>query len=132
MGESRPCSAAGNLAVYRITQEALTNARKHGDGGPVPGVRGNLAADGAPIPVGDPPAGGELGSARVGRGQEFLRNARPDGQEPIIDSQADGLAAEPRAVGHGGLTRADELADHGERATGGSAGTAPTEVGRAA
>jgi signal transduction histidine kinase len=34
-GEARPLPAAGNLAAYRITQEALTNARKHGDGGPV-------------------------------------------------------------------------------------------------
>ncbi|WP_084599588.1 sensor histidine kinase [Actinoplanes subtropicus] len=34
-GESRPLPAAANLAAYRITQEALTNARKHGDGGPV-------------------------------------------------------------------------------------------------
>jgi signal transduction histidine kinase len=35
VGEARPLPAAGNLAAYRITQEALTNARKHGDGGPV-------------------------------------------------------------------------------------------------
>lgn len=34
-GEPRPLPATGNLAAYRITQEALTNARKHGDGGPV-------------------------------------------------------------------------------------------------
>ncbi|GAA2623795.1 sensor histidine kinase [Paractinoplanes durhamensis] len=34
-GEPRPLPASGNLAAYRITQEALTNARKHGDGGPV-------------------------------------------------------------------------------------------------
>lgn len=35
VGDARPLPAAGNLAAYRITQEALTNARKHGDGGPV-------------------------------------------------------------------------------------------------
>jgi len=29
-GEPRPLPATGNLAAYRITQEALTNARKHG------------------------------------------------------------------------------------------------------
>ncbi|GIF23052.1 signal transduction histidine kinase [Actinoplanes tereljensis] len=34
-GQARPLPATGNLAAYRITQEALTNARKHGDGGPV-------------------------------------------------------------------------------------------------
>ncbi|MFI1994861.1 sensor histidine kinase [Actinoplanes sp. NPDC020271] len=34
-GEPRPLPAGADLAAYRITQEALTNARKHGDGGPV-------------------------------------------------------------------------------------------------
>ncbi|MEV6348275.1 histidine kinase [Actinoplanes sp. NPDC051851] len=31
-GEVRDLSASGSLAAYRIIQEALTNARKHGDG----------------------------------------------------------------------------------------------------
>ena len=35
VGQVRALPAAGNLAAYRITQEALTNAQKHGDGGPV-------------------------------------------------------------------------------------------------
>ncbi|GIJ47957.1 two-component sensor histidine kinase [Virgisporangium aliadipatigenens] len=34
-GESRPLPAVVSLAVYRIVQEALTNAHRHGDGGAV-------------------------------------------------------------------------------------------------
>jgi signal transduction histidine kinase len=34
-GEPIALPASADLAAYRITQEALTNARKHGDGGPV-------------------------------------------------------------------------------------------------
>jgi signal transduction histidine kinase len=48
-GESRELPALVDLAAYRIVQEALTNAHKHGDGGA--GLRIGYADDGVVIEV---------------------------------------------------------------------------------
>ncbi|GAA2714669.1 sensor histidine kinase [Actinoplanes palleronii] len=98
VGDVRPLPASGNLAAYRITQEALTNARKHGDGGTV-SVRVTFERDRLVIEVSNgvpekvvpgaggfgligmreraAAAGGTIGTAKTGQGPFIVRAELP-------------------------------------------------------
>jgi signal transduction histidine kinase len=60
-GATRPLPAAVDLAAYRIVQESLTNAHKHGTGGGVQ-LRVAYTADGLAITVDNRAARGKAGS----------------------------------------------------------------------
>jgi signal transduction histidine kinase len=64
-GPARPLSGSLDLALYRIAQEMLTNARRHGDGGPVE-LTLTYASDAVTLAAGNGigPAAAEPGTAR--------------------------------------------------------------------
>jgi signal transduction histidine kinase len=70
-GPVRPLPAATELAAYRIIQEALTNASKHGAGGADLGL--TYTGDGLTIAVTNPIRPGPAGSAGTGHGLVGMR-----------------------------------------------------------
>ena len=58
VGEARPVPPTVGLSIYRITQEALTNTRKHGGSGATAEVRVRFRADAVEVEVSDTGAGG--------------------------------------------------------------------------
>jgi signal transduction histidine kinase len=64
-GPARPLPGSLDLALYRISQEMLTNARRHGDGGPVE-LSLTYAPDAVTLTAGNVigPAAAESGTAR--------------------------------------------------------------------
>jgi signal transduction histidine kinase len=87
-GDLETLGATRGLAVYRIVQEALTNAARHGDGSPVT-VQVDVGGGGTTVTVvngGSPPPGTGEGSGLVGMreraealGGRLLAGPRPGG-----------------------------------------------------
>lgn len=87
-GDLRVLSATRGLAVYRIVQESLTNAARHGDGSPVT-VRVDVGGDGTTVTVisgGSPRPDAAEGSGLIGMreraealGGRLLAGPRPGG-----------------------------------------------------
>jgi signal transduction histidine kinase len=71
-GTPRPVSAAAHLALYRIAQEALTNAARHAPGSPV-AVRADFSSTAVTLTVRNPAS---EGPARTGNGGYGLTGIR--------------------------------------------------------
>lgn len=72
VGGSRPVSAVLGLTLYRVAQEALTNARKHGGAGAGIDVRLRYLDESVELEVADTGLG-RAGAAEVGHGQRGMR-----------------------------------------------------------
>jgi signal transduction histidine kinase/CheY-like chemotaxis protein len=89
-GVDRGLPAVVDLAAYRIVQEALTNAHKHGDGSAY--LRIGYAADGISVRVVNPVRPGDHGAPRDGFGITGMRRGQgpPAARSPPGPSTAAG------------------------------------------
>jgi signal transduction histidine kinase len=92
-GDERPLPASVDLSAYRVVQEGLTNALKHGGAGTRATVRLTYAPDGLRLEIVDD-----------GRGRSNGRGERP-------------IADPPAAPGHGLVGMRERVALHGGRFT---------------
>jgi signal transduction histidine kinase len=94
-GAARPLPSAVDLAAYRIVQESLTNAQKHGDGGAAQ-LRLDYTAAGLTIEIANPavrPPAASPGNPAGGTGHGIL------GMRERVAAVGGTLHADPDAVG---------------------------------
>jgi signal transduction histidine kinase len=73
VGTERPLSSLVGFTIYRVTQEALTNVRKHAGDHATADVRLRYLVDGVELEVADTGIGRGLGGSATGLGQTGMR-----------------------------------------------------------
>ena len=92
-GTLLPVPAGVELAIYRIVQESLTNARKHAGRSASASVRLSFASDSVTIEVSDNGAGAMSALAATGAGNGLV------GMRERVEIYGGSLSAEPRPGG---------------------------------
>ena len=100
VGEPRPVTALVGFTVYRVTQEALTNVRKHAGARATVDVRLRYLPDGIELEVADTAVGRGLNLAGTGHGHVGMRErlAAVGGKLEVGPQQRGGYLVRARIV----------------------------------